>query len=154
MIYPEFDQEKITTVVEQLNLLLADYNLYYQKLRNFHWNVSGEHFFTLHVQFEDMYEDAKTKVDNIAERILTLRHHPTSNFSDYLKISHIEESPSELDGKKMVATLLSDHDKLLNQLAEVARAAENAGDEGTVDMVGAYIGELEKTSWMLSAWAK
>ena len=81
MSYLNLDTEKTNTTVEQLNVLLADYHLYYQKLRNFHWNVQGTNFFDLHEKFEEMYDDAKLKVDEIAERILTLRHSPQSNLN-------------------------------------------------------------------------
>lgn len=152
MKYLNLDKDKVNATVKELNLLLADYHLYYQKLRNFHWNVVGSHFFNLHEQFEDMYEDAKDKVDEIAERVLTLRYQPTSNFSDYLKISNLKESPSELKDKEMVKILLEDHGEILKQMAKVVEAANEAEDEGTVDLIGGYIGELEKTSWMLDAW--
>lgn len=152
MKYLNLDKKEVEKVVKQLDILLADYNIYYQKLRNFHWNVVGRNFFDLHDQFEDMYNDAKEKVDEIAERILTLRYQPTSNFSDYLKKSNLEEAPSEMDDKAMVKALLEDHGKLLEQMKKIIKAAEAAGDDGTDDLIGAYIGELEKTSWMLDAW--
>src|SRR5690554_89146 len=92
MSYLNLDKKKTSATAKELNVLLADYHLYYQKLRNFHWNVVGKNFFELHNKFEEMYEDAKIKIDEIAERILTLRYQPTSNFSDYLKMSSIKES--------------------------------------------------------------
>lgn len=152
MKYLDLDEEKVKLVVNELDLLLADYNMYYQKLRNFHWNVVGSYFFDLHEQFEDMYNDAKVKVDEIAERILTLRFQPSSNFSDYLEMSQLKESPSNLKDSEMVETLLTDHGKLLKQMRKILKAADAAEDEGTTDLIGAYIRELEKTSWMLDAW--
>jgi starvation-inducible DNA-binding protein len=153
MNYLNLDKEKTSLTADQLNVLLSDYHLYYQKLRNFHWNIIGKSFFYMHVQLEDMYNDAQEKVDAIAERILTLRYQPTSNYSDYLQHSNLSESPSELSDMEMVNILLEDHGKLLVQMREVVKAANTAGDEGTVDLIGAYIRELEKTSWMLDAWA-
>ncbi|MAZ29277.1 MAG: DNA starvation/stationary phase protection protein [Cytophagaceae bacterium] len=152
MNYLNLDAKKTEKTVEEFNTLLADYHLYYQKIRNFHWNVMGHNFFDLHEKFEEMYEDAKIKVDEIAERILTLRYQPTSNYSDYLKMSNLKESPSELKDIEMVGILLDDHGKLLVQMKKVVDAADAAGDEGSIDLVGAYIRELEKTSWMLDAW--
>ena len=73
MNYLNLDKEKVTNTAKELNVLLADYHLYYQKLRNFHWNIVGKHFFDLHEKFEEMYDDAKLKVDEIAERILETR---------------------------------------------------------------------------------
>lgn len=154
MSYLNLDTQKTNKTVEQLNILLADYHLYYQKLRNFHWNVIGSNFFDLHEKFEEMYDDAKLKVDEIAERILTLRHSPKSNLSDYLKISNIKESNNDLDDAKMVDVLLEDHGKILAQMRKVVGVADEAGDEGTIDLIGAYIRELEKTSWMLDVWTK
>ncbi|MFC6860155.1 Dps family protein [Zunongwangia atlantica] len=152
MNYLGLDKEKIALTVDELNILLADYHLYYQKLRNFHWNVIGKNFFDLHEKFEEMYDDAKLKVDEIAERVLTLRFQPTSNLSEYLKMSNLEESISELTDYDMIEQLIKDHGTILSQMRKVVKAADAAGDEGTIDLIGAYIRELEKTSWMLDAW--
>jgi starvation-inducible DNA-binding protein len=146
--------EKLIPVVVELNTLLADYHIYYQKLRNFHWNILGENFFDLHNKFEDLYTDARTKIDEIAERILTLRYHPMSKLSDYLEISEIKEvSPLQSD-KNMVLEIINDHKVLLSQMSSVIEKAGNAKDEGTIDLIGAYVRELEKSSWMLDAWTK
>jgi starvation-inducible DNA-binding protein len=152
MSYLGLDEKKTANTVKELNILLADYHLYYQKLRNFHWNVIGKNFFDLHEKFEELYDDAKVKVDEIAERILTLRFQPTSNLTDYLKASNLEESSSDLTDSKMIKTLLDDHGTILTQMRKVVEVAEKGGDEGTIDLIGAYIRELEKTSWMLDAW--
>lgn len=152
MNYLNLDKNKTEATVRELNVLLADYHLYYQKLRNFHWNIIGKNFFDLHVKFEEMYDDAKLKVDEIAERILTLRYQPISNLTDYLKLSNLKESGSNHTDMEMVETLLADHGTLIGQMRNVVEQAGNAGDEGTIDLIGAYIRELEKTSWMLDAW--
>jgi starvation-inducible DNA-binding protein len=152
MNYLNLDTKKTKVTVDELNILLADYHLYYQKLRNFHWNIVGYNFFDLHEQFEMMYDDAKLKVDEIAERILTLRYQPTSNYTDYLKMSNLEESSSDTNDTKMVDILLEDHGLILKQMRKSVKAADDGGDEGTIDLIGAYIRQLEKTSWMLDAW--
>ncbi|WP_047247408.1 Dps family protein [Maribacter thermophilus] len=154
MSYLNIEVKKIEPVVDELNILLAEYNVYYQNLRGFHWNVVGENFFVLHEKFEELYTDARIKVDEIAERILTLRHHPESRFSEYHKLSKVKEAASLISDKKMVAQILADHQQLLKQMTKVVQKAEEAGDEGTVDMIGGYIGSLEKVSWMLDAWLK
>ncbi len=138
--------------IASLNILLADYHMYYQKLRNFHWNVTGPNFFELHAKFEELYEDAKVKIDEIAERILTLRAKPYSNYSSYLNHSNIKEPNTNLIDHEMISSILKDQDILLDQLKTVAENAEDAKDDGTLDITGTYIGELEKTSWMLNAW--
>jgi len=152
MNYLGLDDKKTANTVKELNILLADYHLYYQKLRNFHWNVIGKSFFDLHEKFEELYDDAKLKVDEIAERILTLRYQPASNLSDYLKSATVKESKSDISDSEMIKILLGDHGIILKQLRKVAEEADKGGDEGTIDLVGAYIRELEKTSWMLDAW--
>lgn len=154
MSYLNMNEEKLLPVVMELNTLLADYHVYYQKLRNFHWNILGVNFFDLHEKFEELYVDARTKIDEIAERILTLRYHPMSNYSEYLEASSIKESTISLNDKEMVNETLDAHGKLLKQMAVVVRKAEAVNDEGTIDLIGAYIRELEKTSWMLDAWNK
>lgn len=153
MSYLNLNKEKIEPVAKELNVLLADFHMYYQKIRNFHWNIVGPNFFELHEKFEEMYNDTQTKVDEIAERVLTLRYGPTSNFSDYLEMSHLKESPEDLEDEEMVKALLEDHGKLLKQMAKVMDVADEAEDEGTLDLIGGYIAELEKTSWMLDAWS-
>lgn len=152
MSYLNLDKKKTTTTAKELNILLADYHLYYQKLRNFHWNIVGSNFFELHVKFEEMYDDAKLKVDEIAERILTLRFQPAGNLSDYIKMSNIKESSENTKDVEMVKVLLDDHGKLLKQMRKVVDKANDAEDEGTIDMVGGFIGHIEKVSWMLDAW--
>lgn len=154
MHYLNIKEEKLLPVVVELNTLLADYHLYYQKLRNFHWNILGRNFFDLHENFEQLYEDARIKIDEIAERILTLRYHPMSNLSAYLKASSIKESDTALRDSEMVTEILNSHSILLRQMSNVVKEADAVGDEGTMDLIGAYIRELEKTSWMLDAWNK
>ncbi len=152
MSYLNFNTEKAKNTSKELNILLADYHMYYQKLRNFHWNIVGHNFFDLHVKFEEMYDDAVLKIDEIAERILTLRYQPTSNYSEYIKTSSIKESNSDIKDTDMVNILLDDHGLLLKQMSKVVEIAGEAEDEGTIDLIGAYIRELETTSWMLDAW--
>ena len=146
------DKAKTEELAKGLNDLLANYSVFYQNTRGYHWNVKGEQFFVLHEKFEELYNDQKLKIDEIAERILTLRYQPTSNMSEYLKDSNLKESPSDISDSKMIEILLEDHGLLLKQMRKVVEIADKSGDEGTIDLIGAYIRELEKTSWMLDAW--
>ena len=154
MNYLNIKENNTHATVVELNILLADYHIYYQNLRNFHWNVLGENFFQLHEKFEELYTDARTKIDEIAERILTLRYHPISNLKEYLNISSIKEAGSEKTDKEMVSIILENHTTLLKQMSKVVAEADKVGDEGTIDLIGAYIRELEKNSWMLNAFNK
>ncbi|WP_179345028.1 Dps family protein [Winogradskyella ursingii] len=154
MNYLNIDDEKLMPTVMELNTLLADYHVYYQNLRNFHWNVLGENFFDLHRKFEELYSDARIKIDEIAERILTLRYHPMSNLKDYLKTTSVKEVSSKLSDKEMVLEILENHAILLKQMSKVIEKANEANDEGTIDLIGSFIRELEKSSWMLNAFTK
>ncbi len=146
--------EKLLPVVVELNKLLADYHIYYQKLRSNHWNVLGKNFFDLHIKFEELYTDAQIKIDEIAERILTLRYHPMSTLSDYLQTSSITEKDNLKTDVDMVNETLNDHKIILEQMNKVIEVSDSISDEGTIDLIGAYIRELEKASWMLNAWTK
>ena len=132
---------------------MADYHVYYQNLRTFHWNILGKNFFDLHIKFEALYNDAREKIDEIAERILTLRFHPLSKSSQYLQISNINEVEIAVTDTEMVTKTMQNHKLILQQMTKVLKEAEKAGDEGTIDLIGAYIRELEKQSWMLNAWS-
>ncbi len=148
------EQDKHMHTVVSLNTLLADYHIYYQNLRNFHWNILGKNFFDLHNKFESLYKSARLKIDEIAERILTLRYHPVSSFQDYLEISSIEEAKKILKDEEMVDAVIENQSIILNQMNEVVKNAEKVDDEGTIDLIGGYIRELEKERWMLRAWSK
>lgn len=153
MNYLNINKDKAEPVVKQLNILLADYHIYYQNLRTFHWNILGKNFFDLHIKFEELYNDARVKIDELAERILTLRFHPFSKSSKFLKISNINEVEILVDDTEMVTALISNHKSLLAQMSKVLKIAQKVGDEGTIDLIGSYIGALEKQSWMLNAWS-
>lgn len=154
MSYLLKDNTKILPVVSALNVLLADYQIYYQKLRNFHWNVVGKNFFDLHNKFEEMYNNSKTKIDEIAERIVTLKYHPISKLSDYIEVSNLKESTPLLTDQEMVENIIKDQKIIQKQMYTTIEKAEEAKDEGTIDLLGAYIREIEKSTWMMSAWAK
>jgi starvation-inducible DNA-binding protein len=152
MNYIGLNEKKVTRTVNHLNRLLSNYHVYYQNLRNFHWNVQGQNFFMLHEKFEEMYNDAREKIDEIAERILTLRHIPLSRMSDYLSMSDLEESTILQDDVDMVDKILQDHEQLIRIMREVMESADDSNDEGTIDLIGGFLENLEKTSWMLDAW--
>ena len=153
MNYLGFNTDKITKTGESLNQLLSNYHIYYQNLRTFHWNITGQHFFDLHVQFEELYNDARMKIDEIAERLLTLRLTPISEYSDYIEKADIKESKEWIDSLDMVHSLLEDHRLLIKNMREVLKLAAEAEDEGTIDMIGGFLENIEKKSWMLDAWA-
>jgi starvation-inducible DNA-binding protein len=138
-------------VNEKLNELLASFQVYYQNLRGFHWNVKGKMFFTLHNKFEELYDDAAEKVDEVAERILTLGGTPLHTFEDYLKTSKIAVVKDENDGMKLVEATLENLSTLIKIERELLEVAEKADDEGTNALASDFISEQEKTVWMLNS---
>lgn len=151
--YLGFNRKNVSSLVGELNEFLSCYHVYYQNLRSFHWNISGENFFDLHSQFEDLYNDARLKIDEIAERILTLRHRPLSRLTDYLEISEVEEATLVEEDRAMVLTTLENHRILIKKMRSILEKAADLKDEGTVDMIGSFLENIEKKSWMLDAWA-
>ena len=137
---------------EKLNELLANYQVFYMNARGCHWNVKGPQFFELHNQFELMYTDLLTKVDEIAERILTLGYTPLHAYSDYARLSTVKEVTNVHDAGQCVQTMLDGLSTLLQIQRDVLDTANDADDEGTASQVSDYIREQEKTVWMLSAY--
>ncbi len=148
------DAGKAKNLSEKLNLLLANYQLFYINARGFHWNITGEKFFELHLKFEELYTDALLKVDEIAERILTLGSTPLHTFSDYTKHSKIKEAKDVTEGKQAVKKVLDGFSTLLELEREILALSGDADDEGTNALMSDYIREQEKSVWMYSAYLK
>lgn len=147
-----FDKAETTKVVGKMNLLLANYHLFYQKLRNFHWNVQGHDFFDIHEKFEELYNMAIEQIDEVAERVRVFGHTPMSNLTDYLEHSEITESPTDVEADKMVSIILEDMRTLVSFMVEVDDEAAAIGDIGTIDMMNDFVKDLEKYHWMLTSF--
>ncbi|MCH7408806.1 DNA starvation/stationary phase protection protein [Belliella sp. DSM 111904] len=141
-------------LAKKLNELLANYEIYYQNLRNFHWNVSGPNFFELHAKFEELYNAANLGIDEVAERILTLGIRPLSSFDEYIQNAEIKEAKEVDEAKKMVEIVRDNLNTLLKLEREVLDIAAEQNDEGTVSLMSEYITGKEKVVWMLSAYLK
>lgn len=139
-------------ITQGLNQLLANYSVHYQKLRNFHWNVKGNDFFKLHEKFEELYDEAREHIDEIAERIRVFGQTPMSTMGEYLEEAEIKEIRKELTAKEMVVETLLDMRILLSDMHGVVQTAQETDDTGTEDLLTSYIQQLEKHHWMLSAW--
>lgn len=148
------DKVKAKVLAERLNRLLADYQMYYQNLRGLHWNIKGKEFFELHLKFEEYYNDAVIKIDEIAERILTLEAEPLHTFSDYVKHSDIKEAKSISQGEKGVEVVVKNLSALILKEREILSLAADAEDEGTVSLMSDYITETEKVLWMLNSYLR
>ncbi|QCR23555.1 Dps family protein [Pontibacter sp. SGAir0037] len=146
------EKEDSRQVAAKLNELLANYHIYYQNLRGFHWNIKGIYFFQLHAKFEELYNNALTKIDAIAERILTIGQQPLHTFSDYTRVSSVRETANVSDGKEAVAATAEGLRTLLGLEREILTLASETGDEGTVGLISEDINENEKTLWMLNAF--
>ncbi|MDR5868320.1 Dps family protein [Halomonas koreensis] len=145
-------ESSASQLAERLNVLLANYQIFYMNVRGYHWNVKGQDFFQLHAKFEEFYTDLLAKVDEVAERILTLGHEPVHAYSDYFRIASIEEDKDVHDGQACVRGVLQGYQQLIELQREILSLASDADDEGTAAQVGDYIREQEKTVWMLSAY--
>lgn len=141
-------------LADKLNALLATYQLFYMNVRGFHWNIRGDKFFTLHAKFEELYTDSLTKIDEIAERILTLGFTPTHAFSDYIEQSTVVEVKNEGKDVVCVQHVLSGLQSLIEIEREVAAVSSEVGDDGTNDLITTYIREQEKLVWMYNAYLK
>jgi starvation-inducible DNA-binding protein len=146
------DSKKSEELVELLNDLLANYQVFYQNLRGFHWNVKGSKFFELHLKFEEFYTDAIVKVDEIAERILTLQGVPLHTYEDYLKASSIKSDKRDKVDVEAVKTIVENFSVLISKERKILSTAAVAADEGTVSQMSDYISQTEKTVWMLNAF--
>lgn len=148
------EEKVVRPIVDQLNDLLANYHIHYQKLRGCHWNIKGPHFFTLHIKFEELYTNAQQTIDELAERILTLGKSPYSTFTDYIKISKIKEVDTiGMKDSDMVLAILDDFSSLIELEREIMSTTSDAGDDGTNDLINKFMQFKEKNTWMLRSFA-
>jgi len=146
------DKDQSRELVEKLNDLLANYQVFYQNTRGFHWNIRGEKFFELHAKFEELYNDLQTKIDEIAERILTLGGTPLHTYDDYLKVSKVKSLMNVTKAKDCVESIVFSFGILLERQRVVLELSAKYEDEGTNAMASDYIREQEKLVWMYNAW--
>ncbi|CAL2075912.1 Non-specific DNA-binding protein Dps / Iron-binding ferritin-like antioxidant protein / Ferroxidase [Tenacibaculum sp. 190524A02b] len=146
------DIEKTERLKKELNVLLANFQVYYQNVRGLHWNIKGKNFFELHTKFEEFYTDAQEKVDMIAERILTLQGTPLHTFNDYVSEAKVPVGKNITEDVEAVTLIVSSLSELLKIERVILELADEAADEGTNSMMSDFIAEQEKTLWMMNAW--
>lgn len=146
------DQKASSELSEKLNELLADYQLFYMNARGFHWNIKGHKFFELHLKFEELYNDSLIKIDEIAERILTLGFTPLHTYADYLGLSKIKAAKNVSNGTEAIKEILKGYEVLLPLERELLEMSGDSNDEGTNALMSDYIREQEKLVWMYSAY--
>lgn len=139
-------------IVNELNVLLANFQIYYQNLRGIHWNIRGKRFFDLHLKFEELYNDSQLKIDLIAERVLTLGGTPLHTFEDYIKHNQLTIGKNISLDEKAINLIVDSLSKLLVIERQILNNSAEINDEGTNSMMSDFIAEQEKTIWMMRAW--
>jgi starvation-inducible DNA-binding protein len=135
-----------------LNRQLANWNILFVKLHNYHWYVKGEPFFTLHAKFEELYNEAATHIDELAERLLAIGGRPIATMKEYIEGSSINEAIGNEDSVQMVQSIIRDYSTIIEELKQGMAKAEEVNDETTGDMLLAIHSSLEKHLWMLKAF--
>jgi starvation-inducible DNA-binding protein len=139
-------------LVSVLNKQIANWSVLYTKLHNYHWYVKGGQFFTLHVKFEEFYNEAGVHVDELAERLLAIGGKPSATMKEYLEISSIKEASGNESAEEMVQSVINDFSIIIGELKEGMSFANEVNDETTGDMLLAIHSNLEKHVWMLTAF--
>ncbi|MCF8448572.1 MAG: DNA starvation/stationary phase protection protein [Taibaiella sp.] len=148
------NSKKAQQLANKLNALLADYQIFYMNVRGLHWNIGGNMFFELHLKFEELYTNLLLKVDEVAERVLTLGNTPIHSFSDYIKTSELKEAKDIQNGEEGVTLIVATLQKLIVKQRELLKLANDAEDEGSSALMSDYIREQEKLIWMYSSFLK
>lgn len=138
-------------VANGLKHLLADSYTLYLQTHNFHWNVTGPQFSELHLMFEQQYTELATAVDEIAERIRTLDVPAPGTYSEFARLSRIEEVAGVPNADQMVGVLKKGHEAVVKTCRQVLKSAQEAADESTASLVSDRMRVHEKTAWMLRA---
>ena len=146
------EKADMSEVIAQLNNLLSTYHVFYLNVRGYHWNVKGEHFFTLHPKFEELYTSLQLQIDEIAERILTLGGTPLHAYSDFTQHTGISKDKNVKDGTACVKGVVTGLQTLIAEQRQVSALAAGSDDQGTADLVDAYVQEQEKLVWMYNAF--
>ena len=139
-------------IIDELNGLLADATVFYYKLHHFHWNVKGEHFFTLHTKFEELYTQWATIIDDVAERILELGGATLPNLNTCLTQTNIKEAAGELDHRQMVQATIDDIHAQRARMLKAQSVAQEANDKTTENILDGFVDASAQHVWMLSAF--
>ena len=146
------DDKKRKKIAEGLSHFLADSYTLYLKTHNFHWNVTGPMFNSLHVMFEGQYTEQWTALDDIAERIRALGHNAPGSYAEFVKLSSIKEETGLTnvpEWREMVTQLVSGNEAVCRTARKVLKTADEAGDDPTVDLLTQRLQTHEKYAWML-----
>jgi starvation-inducible DNA-binding protein len=149
-----FTYLETSEIVISLNHLLANYQVHYHKLRNYHWNVEGPDFFELHGTFEEDYKLTEKNIDEVAERIRVFGIKARLSIVDNLELSEIKETKLTISALEMVREVLKDFEILHSKMLDVLNAALDTGDNATELMISEFMRALEKRNWMYTSLCK
>lgn len=137
-------------ITEDLNLFLANLNVFYRKLQNYHWNIKGEDFFYIHIKLEELYDDINEQIDEVAEHILIIDGQPLGTMNDYLEITQIKEAQNEkISSRKIFEALLKDYCILVENATKVKEDADNEKKYSTSALMDEYLSDYGKKVWMI-----
>ena len=135
---------------QNLNELLSDLNVFYRKLQNYHWNVTGEDFFQAHSKLEELYNEINEQIDEVAEHILILGEEPLGTLKDYLEKTNITEAENKkIKSQEVFQTIQKDYKKLLEKVTEIKEKADEQKEYSTSALMDDYILDYSKIIWML-----
>ena len=141
-------------IAKGLSRLLADTYVVYLKTHNFHWNVEGPMFQTLHQMFMEQYTEAWNAIDLVAERIRSLGHYAPGTYREYLELSRVKERPGVPKALEMVKQLIEGQEAVVKTARELLPIAEGADDQPTLDLLTQRMQVHEKNAWMLRSLLK
>ncbi len=143
------DEAQRKSISEGLSSLLADSYTLYLKTHNYHWNVEGPMFNTLHLMFEEQYTELATAVDNIAERIRALGFPAPGSYKEFTELSSIKDDEDRPNATQMIERLVQGQERVVKTAREIFPVAEAAGDQSTADLLTQRMHQHEKAAWML-----
>lgn len=138
---------------QTLNEFLADLNVFYRKLQNYHWNIQGRDFFQTHKKLEELYNEVNESIDEIAEHILILGGQPLGTLKDYLSVSIIQEAENKkVKSEEIYKNLITDFEILLKKANEIKEESDKQNNYATSALIDDYILSYGKHLWMLKQW--
>lgn len=137
-------------IEKDLNLFLSDLNVFYRKLQNYHWNITGEHFFVLHAKLEEYYDEINSQIDEVAEHMLMIGKQPLGTMKDYLeKTTIVEAQNNKVTDKEVLNNIINDYSTLLQKVTKLKSFAEEQNLYSTSTLMDDLISSYTKHLWML-----
>lgn len=145
----QLDRATRQDMAQLLSHILADNYVLYVKTQNFHWNITDPRFYSLHLLFEEQYEDLAEAADDLAERIRMIQARAPATMAEFLKLTTLKEPKEQLDGNQMIFELMHDHQTIAGKMRAGIEKSGEIGDDGTMDLLTERLRKHEKAAWML-----